>query len=60
MRRLELNDRLPNDVKDNAIMDVSAYAAARRNVPSIWKETTVVVCNVSGKDLGNVTHTVIA
>lgn len=60
MRRLEITDRLPNDVKDDAIMEVSAYAVARRNLPSIWKGTTAVVSDIfCGKDLGDVTHTVV-
>ena len=59
--RLEVNERLPNDIEDDAIMDVSTYAATRRNLPSIWKGTAAVVSDVSrSKDLGNVTHTVIA
>jgi len=60
VRRLEVNDRLPNDDDDDAIMDVSAYAVARRDLPSIRKGTTAVVSDVfCGKDLGDVMYPVI-
>jgi hypothetical protein len=60
VRRLELKDRLPNDIEDDPIMDVSPYTAVRWNLPFIGKETTAVISNVSrGEDLWNVTDTVI-
>jgi hypothetical protein len=60
VRRLELKDRLSNDVEDDPIMDMSPYTAVRRNHPFIRKETTAVISNVSrGEDFEDVTNTVI-